>query len=527
MISWEEPQPTSPSSAMGSNGRTLESLPPEAENSNDSSGREEQREKLTIRLRTNLSAELAQPSDVRQANGSKDRQENGSLPTKRRKVNLTLGSRKPTRRHSLRQQAPVTYFPEIEESKEPKAPAAEIKNGKGPVKVQEDRKKPSAKKEERENNDWCAACGDTGEILCCENCPRSFHFTCLEPPLAMEDISDDEPWLCRVCEARNKPSKKSPHFSRGLFGELEYVLAKRNSTCFQLPRGLKDRYEGAKSDGLGEFQPDKPRAEERDPWRLFDKEGEPIQCFKCGLSALHGPLLTCELCAIHWHLDCVFEPHMGPQVPLPGRWTCPNHATEVVKRAPVTSKTRLLRQFRKPQVVTPALARGVANDGYIEVDESESDDGPEEHVRDVPFIVPLASDKGAAVAANGKPSNFAKVDPERTVYRLPARAIKLDFIDVVRMQWQQDPWKETPTSDLVTAFDELRDSSANEADKSSAVDLMTLKLQGPATSAALARKNMERLVDAALGEDERESILAIKRMIDIKGRKRLLEFLNT
>lgn len=525
MDSWDEPQPASPS-PVGSGERTLESLPPDLENNSCGSEQEDKRQKLTIKLRTNLFSELAKPSDVRQVNGIQTEKKKKSEPSKRRKVDLKVNSTKPARRQSLRQHAPVTYFPELEEENDAPKSQPETNNVKKPLKVAETRKKASSKKEERENNDWCAACGDTGEILCCENCPRSFHFTCLEPPLAMEDISDDEPWLCRVCEGRHKSSKRSPAIFRGLFGELENLLSKRNSTCFQLPRGLKDRYEGAKSDGLGEFQPDKPRAEEHDPWRLFDKNGDPIQCFKCGLSALHGPLLTCELCDVHWHLDCVFGIELGPQVPLPARWTCPNHVTELIKSAPLISRTRLTRPFRKPQLVTPSLTRGVSNDGYIEVAESEEEEDIEEHVRDVPFIVPTAFDRNGVVVANGKPSHFAKVDPEQTIYKLPSRAIKLDFIDVIKMRWQQDPWKETPTSDLLTAFDEIRDAPASEADKDTAVDLMKLKLQGPDVSSAMARENMNKLVDAALGEDEKENIAAIKRMMEIKGRARLLDFLK-
>eukprot|EP00126_Sphaerothecum_destruens_P000478 Sdes_comp10566_c0_seq1m2257 len=32
------------------------------------------------------------------------------------------------------------------------------------------------------NNDNCEACGDTGELLCCDSCPASFHFYCADPP---------------------------------------------------------------------------------------------------------------------------------------------------------------------------------------------------------------------------------------------------------------------------------------------------------------------------------------------------------
>ncbi|XP_061695595.1 autoimmune regulator [Syngnathoides biaculeatus] len=49
------------------------------------------------------------------------------------------------------------------------------------------------------NDDECAACKDGGELICCDGCPRAFHLTCLEPPLASIPSGS---WRCEGCSGR-------------------------------------------------------------------------------------------------------------------------------------------------------------------------------------------------------------------------------------------------------------------------------------------------------------------------------------
>lgn len=44
------------------------------------------------------------------------------------------------------------------------------------------------------NEDECAVCGDGGDLLCCDACPKSYHPRCLD---MMEDLP--ESWVCPVC----------------------------------------------------------------------------------------------------------------------------------------------------------------------------------------------------------------------------------------------------------------------------------------------------------------------------------------
>ncbi|NWV40927.1 AIRE regulator, partial [Grantiella picta] len=50
--------------------------------------------------------------------------------------------------------------------------------------------------QEQENEDECAACGDGGELICCDGCPRAFHLACLVPPLPRVPSGT---WRCGSC----------------------------------------------------------------------------------------------------------------------------------------------------------------------------------------------------------------------------------------------------------------------------------------------------------------------------------------
>ncbi|NXP04631.1 AIRE regulator, partial [Thinocorus orbignyianus] len=50
----------------------------------------------------------------------------------------------------------------------------------------------------QENEDECAVCGDGGELICCDGCPRAFHLACLVPPLPRVPSGM---WRCGSCVA--------------------------------------------------------------------------------------------------------------------------------------------------------------------------------------------------------------------------------------------------------------------------------------------------------------------------------------
>lgn len=40
----------------------------------------------------------------------------------------------------------------------------------------------------KRNNEYCEACKDGGELVCCEKCPISYHPTCTNPPCDANDL---------------------------------------------------------------------------------------------------------------------------------------------------------------------------------------------------------------------------------------------------------------------------------------------------------------------------------------------------
>lgn len=91
--------------------------------------------------------------------------------------------------------------------------------------------------------------------------------------------------------------------------------------------------------------------EDRDAYRLKDRNNASVICFRCGTSALAdrasrgGPaskrpkrstskatstletgklIVSCDYCHLHWHLDCL-DPPLASMPSYNRKWMCPNH----------------------------------------------------------------------------------------------------------------------------------------------------------------------------------------------------------
>ncbi|KAI9297218.1 hypothetical protein K502DRAFT_288323, partial [Neoconidiobolus thromboides FSU 785] len=102
------------------------------------------------------------------------------------------------------------------------------------------------------NNDYCECCNGTGTFLCCDSCPRSFHFTCLDPPVDPDNLPADD-WYCRVCKPLPVISLPKGFSTKGIFGNLLEVINRKNPSSFNIPNEIKNLFEGVGTNEFGEF----------------------------------------------------------------------------------------------------------------------------------------------------------------------------------------------------------------------------------------------------------------------------------
>ncbi|MCJ1378968.1 hypothetical protein MMC17_002067 [Xylographa soralifera] len=245
---------------------------------------------------------------------------------------------------------------------------------------------------EVDNNDYCNACGGSGQLLCCDGCTRSFHFKCLDPPMNPRNPPEGE-WYCHVCVAERVPPTRRP---RGIFSSLMGNIENHNPIAFNLPLDVRHAYEGVKTGEDGEYVDTtiyraKPREDGAVTHELQDKKGNLIICCRCEKSALgHRTILQCDYCNKQYHLDCLDPPMANPPSKL-CNWKCPAHFDEELLSFKYPGGDRIIkvRRPKHPRIIDTALRRGHKNNGLIEI---ENDITDEEEEQPQPHTVPRISE---------------------------------------------------------------------------------------------------------------------------------------
>ncbi|SCV01278.1 LAME_0G15170g1_1 [Lachancea meyersii CBS 8951] len=293
-----------------------------------------------------------------------------------------------------------------------------------------------------ENDDLCSSCHQPGVFLCCDTCPKSFHFACCNPPLDPDNLPEGD-WSCPECQFKMRcPNKSAAHklekeyldasgatLGLSLFGKLLFKLEFTNPRQFLPAASIRDAFAEVKTGTHGEYSDGSMREplnekqamnsgygqsltkmDQYNPEQHVDPDsGELLICYKCRktkMGTIDHPeeerLITkCDVCGTPWHLDCIPDIPRASFKTLGSKWICPLHADSLIPK-----KRRRLARHQK--FYTPASTFNVPNNGDIEIllDEISS---------------PLSKET----------VNETKTNKDLAVLRVPENSIKLNFIDKV------------------------------------------------------------------------------------------------
>ncbi|KAG7660612.1 uncharacterized protein J8A68_005878 [[Candida] subhashii] len=444
----------------------------------------------------------------------------------------------------------------------------------------------------KDNDDFCFACGGPGVFICCETCPKSFHFTCCDPPI--EEAPEDD-WFCRECTAKRIPGLVKNWNEIGIFGELLNQNETRDSKVFQLPRHLRDEtFIGVTTGDNGDYsddtmKPDIPvgkssgtqipghnRNNDLEIESLYDKYGNPYLCHKCGESGLNNrTLIQCDYCPLVWHIDCLEEPMFGPKT-IGNKWRCPNHIEQLFP--PGFAK---MRQFRDTKVVDNTLHSNFLKIAAMSNIVIKFDDQPylkpestpelEEYLEyqskdfmnsekayqnakilknwgrnmeaihpeyEVPdYFQTVSTKNGVAAIASTQLAKVISMTCPRSdgskdsfIYRIPERSIILDFVSKTKAESER---KKNRVMEDISHYEE-QGKVERERDESDAVE--GLKLMKENSNKKLNFNELLEAVSLAVSEkpstddlkdEEIKELLQIKKLMEAKGKAKLLEFLHS
>ncbi|CAG9559357.1 unnamed protein product [Danaus chrysippus] len=247
------------------------------------------------------------------------------------------------------------------------------------------------------NHDSCDACGEGGDLICCDRCPASFHLGCYDPPLEEDDIPAGS-WLCRECKAGDEKgvirSNRVQSPTDKTEGEKKSRSLRNSRTNSLNKKKGKDEIKEKEIEEVKEKDKDSEPGKELTPMEILvkaakvmnpkqfelpremripcnfpgtEKDGKsssgiitvdawgcvPLpakSCFVCRGTCKMAPLLQCDYCPLLFHQDCL-DP---PLTALPtGRWMCPNHVEQyidwkLVSSISATERAALWDKFSEP-----------------------------------------------------------------------------------------------------------------------------------------------------------------------------------
>ncbi|GCF00451.1 hypothetical protein ZYGM_002738 [Zygosaccharomyces mellis] len=399
--------------------------------------------------------------------------------------------------------------------------------------------------QEIENDDFCSACLQSGSFLCCDTCPKSFHFLCLNPPLDPDELPDGD-WSCPQCVFKMKcPNgsqakkyekdflqEKVPRSCK-LFGKLLFQLEITNPRQFSLPQSIKDTFQDVKSGPHGIYNDGRekePLSEKQlfgapygqsltmldcyNPDMHVDQDTNKfLTCYKCRTTKMgtwDSPedsrlIMRCDYCKTPWHLDCI--PH-APRASLKNlgtKWKCPLHVPEVTK----VNKLRRLAKFQKS--IEPVQSCGFKNNGEVDIllDEITSPGSK------------------AMIELQKKQGDFPPVA------LLSEKSVKLDFLDKVFRAKKVQREKNLRNEEHL--IDKLLSSSSQAKGDKPLEDLMSFiyfqvgnnpYLKKLWDFKELCKVAQDELAKENISEQELSNLLMIKKLLESKPKEEIINFFN-
>lgn len=527
-------------------------------------------------LKTSLSEDLAQESELRQSlvNAS------SSKPRKTTRLKLTLRTPTQTSRQQQKRSLdgianakhrPLKKIKVTSPTKSPRTKLFDAKTSNSSIVKQEKDKHQEAEEEEiKENDDFCFACGMPGIFICCEKCPKSFHFTCCDPPI--EEVPEDE-WYCRECYTKAYPESIPDWRDIGVFGQLLNQLETRNPKVFKLPLELREKtFVGVTTEDNGDYVDDSVKDDippaklngsqipgcNRDVTLeiddLYNENGEPYLCHKCGGSGQNRrTLIHCDYCPLVYHIDCLDPPLFGPKT-IGDKWRCPNHIEDLLPKG-----LPKLRQFKETQVVENSLhsnfmkmasisnifikyddekylndnEKPITFDNYKQykntslekkVLENWGEDMEAIHPEyKVPgFFQAVATDRGVSAQSTKIVALPSALSNKSVIYRVPEKLIVMDFVgkiakdkllnEISQYDIQQRLEEDPDTLEAVKSLNEIK-----ERQKILNLDAL-LQVIG---------EESKTTKNETLNDNEIQELLKIKQLMKAKGQQALLEFLQS
>lgn len=231
-------------------------------------------------------------------------------------------------------------------------------------------------------------------------------------------------WFCPRCVAKKH---YGPTEITGVLGRLVKLSDGINPKVFGLPVDIRDYFDGIRTGeeggyediGLARTQTTDVKMnragfiEEPDYKKLKDAKGNVIFCYRCRLTS-NGKrdIIPCDFCPYRWHLDCLDPPLAVPPRRRSGdkpnvTWRCPLHIDNDLRnlgndQGSLAGRQPVHRMPRNPIPRDVSVSRGFKNNGVIDVQLMKDED------------------------------RIDDVEMPGTIYRLPERGIRLDFLDRIR-----------------------------------------------------------------------------------------------